>query len=126
MKLIGNKQMDNCARENKNRHVFGYCTYLIQCLVFDTIEMSFLPVGHTHEDIDQMFSRFSTYFRDNDAITVSCFMEKLQLAYKPTPKVSRIYEVANFKGIMETNKYLEDLNSFIILNFKFNIKFKKK
>lgn len=24
--------------------------------IFDCVELSFLPVGHTHEDVDQMFS----------------------------------------------------------------------
>ena len=62
--------MDNCARENKNRYVFGYLGLLVQRKVFKEVILSFLPVGHTHEDIDQMFSKFSAYLKGHDAITI--------------------------------------------------------
>ncbi|XP_071168335.1 uncharacterized protein [Mytilus edulis] len=50
-------QMDNCARENKNRFVFGFLSLLVELKVLKKIKVSFLMVGHTHEDIDQFFSR---------------------------------------------------------------------
>ena len=31
--------------------------------------MSFLPVGHTHEDVDQMFSVFAKALRNTDVMT---------------------------------------------------------
>lgn len=34
------------------------------------VEVGFLLVGHTHEDIDQMFSRFAQYLRQNSAHTL--------------------------------------------------------
>ena len=34
---------------------------------FRKIIVSFLPVGHTHEDIDQFFSRIAMYLRTRDA-----------------------------------------------------------
>jgi hypothetical protein len=34
------------------------------------IELGFLMVGHTHEDIDQFFSKFSQYLRHNAAHTL--------------------------------------------------------
>ena len=77
--------MDNCARENKNKYVLSYCNYLIQQNLFKTIELSFLPVGHTHEDIDQMFSRFAEYFRCHDAITFEDFAKGCSEAYIPSP-----------------------------------------
>ena len=36
----------------------GNNTIMIE-LFWLQIKLSFLPVGHTHEDVDQMFSRFS-------------------------------------------------------------------
>jgi len=33
------------------------------------IEMGFLMVGHTHEDIDQSFSCLSRHLQKNDALT---------------------------------------------------------
>ena len=47
-------QMDNCFRENKNVYVLGYLSWLVERGVFEKVELSFLPVGHTHEDIDQV------------------------------------------------------------------------
>ena len=49
-------QLDNTCRQNKNKYVFGYLGLLVHYGVFTTILVSFLPVGHTHEDIDQYFS----------------------------------------------------------------------
>ncbi|KAK3754649.1 hypothetical protein QZH41_010707, partial [Actinostola sp. cb2023] len=52
-------QMDNTCKENKNQYVFAFLSYLVETKIFDKIEASFLPVGHTHIDVDQMFSRLS-------------------------------------------------------------------
>ena len=40
----------------------------VYALVFQ-VELGFLMVGHTHEDIDQFFSRFSQYLRQNSVHT---------------------------------------------------------
>ena len=44
---------------------------LLRIIVLLQIELSFLMVGHTHEDIDQSFSCLSRYLRKHDALTVS-------------------------------------------------------
>ena len=49
-------QADNCGKENKNVYVFYFLAVLIYHKIFLDVYMSFLPVGHTHEDIDRMFS----------------------------------------------------------------------
>ena len=52
-------QLDNTYKENKNIYVFRAMAYLIQQEIFETIDVSFLLVGHTHNDVDQVFSRIS-------------------------------------------------------------------
>ena len=66
-------QMDNTCRENKNRFVLTFCSALVHLQIFkkvsvlllhnydflSQVQIIFLPVGHTHEDIDQVFSRVS-------------------------------------------------------------------
>ena len=52
-------QADNCSRENKNRWLLAFMAMLIAKGWFSEIHLSFLYPGHTHEDIDQMFSNFS-------------------------------------------------------------------
>lgn len=51
-------QFDNCG-ENKNKEMMTYLSLLIETFIFDTIEMCFLIVGHTHASIDQYFSVIS-------------------------------------------------------------------
>ncbi|PIK34158.1 hypothetical protein BSL78_29027 [Apostichopus japonicus] len=49
-------QMDNCFRENKNKFVLSFAALLVERDIFEEVYIHFLPVGHTHEDVDQMFS----------------------------------------------------------------------
>ncbi|XP_071125906.1 uncharacterized protein [Mytilus edulis] len=63
-------QADNCFRENKNKFILSFLELLVHRRVFYEIQLSFLYVGHTHEDIDQIFSVFSDRLRHTDATTV--------------------------------------------------------
>ena len=100
--------MDNCARENKNRYVFTYLSYLIKCKIFNKIEISFLPVGHTHEDIDQLFSRISTYIEYRDIITMNDMFEHIHNSCIYKPDVTEITEIADMKTIMIANKWIHE------------------
>ena len=40
--------------ENKNQWMMSYLSLLVEVKLFRKIKMCFLPVGHTHEDIDQV------------------------------------------------------------------------
>jgi hypothetical protein len=53
--------ISNVCRECKNRYIFAYLKSLIDCGTFKHIYLFFLPVGHTHCDIDQMFSRLAVF-----------------------------------------------------------------
>ena len=80
-------QMDGASGENKNRWVAMFCACLVQLSAFKKVKISFLPVGHTHEDIDQMLSRFSIALRASGAKTVAALAELLTRAFAPTPIV---------------------------------------
>ena len=41
--------------ENTSKVFYALCEHLVRIGVFDQIEVSRLPVGHTHEDIDALF-----------------------------------------------------------------------
>ena len=64
-------QLDNCGGENKNKYMFSFLSYLVQVGIFQEILVSFLIVGHTHEDIDQHFSVISRELRRKNAVTPS-------------------------------------------------------
>ena len=50
-------QVDNCGKENKNQYMFAFCAILVKLRYFAEVYLSFLLVGHTHEDIDQRFKQ---------------------------------------------------------------------
>ena len=59
-------------RENKNRYLFAYLKSLVDCGIFEHIYLNFLPVGHTHCDIDQLFSRVATFLKGMFRIAFYC------------------------------------------------------
>jgi hypothetical protein len=59
-------QADNCGRENKNVYILALCGTLVALGIFKEIQLSFLIVGHTHEDIDQRFSTISSALKRQD------------------------------------------------------------
>jgi hypothetical protein len=47
-------QLDNTCKQNKARFLMAFLGDLVSRGIFREIYVSFLPVGHTHEDIDQV------------------------------------------------------------------------
>lgn len=60
-------QFDNSG-ENKNRDMLSYISLLVELLVFDSVEVNFLIVGHTHCSIDRLFGIYSNAIRGADFI----------------------------------------------------------
>ena len=48
-------QVDNAGGENKNHHLMRFLSVLVDQAVFPSCVLSFLQVGHTHDDIDRIF-----------------------------------------------------------------------
>jgi hypothetical protein len=107
-------QMDNCTRENKNKYVLGYLSWLVERGIFESIELSFLPVGHTHEDIDQMFSRIAVYLRGHNAFHQYDLAKAVKAAYTQNngvcPEVGEIHSVANISGWLNSCKILDSIH----------------
>lgn len=78
--------------------------------VVEKVFVSFLPVGHTHEDIDQTFSRTSVHLRAVEALTLESMATELKKSFTPAPSVSRLAEIANFSGLCIAEKCLYDPN----------------
>ena len=73
----------------------AYLYALVDTNLFKEIQVSFLPVGHTHTDIDQMFSRFSKRLQEHDALTLDQLLHQCQLAYNNIGKKNNhhIFEI---------------------------------
>lgn len=57
--------------------------------------MSFLYVGHTHEDVDQLFSRIAVALRKTCAPTPVEFAEVIKNSFTPSPNVIFLGSLAN-------------------------------
>ncbi len=51
-------------KANKNRYLLAFFSLLIARDVFEEVQLGFLVVGHTHEDIDGCFGYLSKKLRD--------------------------------------------------------------
>ena len=91
--------------ENKNQWVIAYFVLLICLGIFQKIKMCFLPVGHTHEDIDQGFSCIARHLRHVNAYTfaqlVKCVQESFRKENKP-PNVFQIGQTFEWKSFVES------------------------
>ena len=62
-------QMDN-GGDNKNKELFMVGELLPRLGLFVKVKYSFLPVGHTHKDIDAMFGAGSHLLHHRDTCTI--------------------------------------------------------
>ncbi len=57
-------QMDNYVKDNKNKYMLVFFSLLTTREVFEEVELGFLMVVHTHEDIDGCFWYLSKKLRE--------------------------------------------------------------
>ncbi|XP_074662021.1 uncharacterized protein LOC141914665 [Tubulanus polymorphus] len=70
-------QADNTCRENKNRYLLAFLELFVRLGICHETNLSFLSVGHTHEDVDQMFSVIAGTLRKEEALTLDAMLQKL-------------------------------------------------
>ena len=75
-------QLDNTTKQCKSKYVFCYLALLVAWGLFPLVICSFLMLGHTHEDIDQFFSRLATYLRKNNATSRIGFRDAILKSFK--------------------------------------------
>ena len=103
-------QLDNTTKQCKSQYICAFLGCLVGWDVFDEVVVSYLPVGHTHEDIDQLFSRIATYLRRHDARARQEFHDAFCQACRtktwgsgPVPVFSESESIdacANFSGLV--------------------------
>ena len=100
----------------------GITTYLIVCTMVTynlinkpfflfQVKHSFLMVGHTDEDTDQVFSRISSGMARQDAHTLPQLLEKISTLTTPQPKCLHLKLLYDYKGKMP---FAPDLNEKIM------------
>ena len=75
-------QLDNTTKQNKGKFLCAFLHVLVDYGLFDATYSNFLPVGHTHIDIDQFFSRYSVYLRTHNTLSRMQMKEALEKCYR--------------------------------------------
>ena len=72
---ILNLQMDNATRDNKNRYVFYFWSLMVAKKNFCEVYVNFMIVGHTHDDINALFGRWSMKLKKENFPIVPLLMK---------------------------------------------------
>jgi hypothetical protein len=98
-------QLDNTSKDNKNVTMFAFASYLVQQGIFEEAFLNFLPVGHTHEDIDQVFSVISRKLAKASAYTYPEWQHVVANAYNDPidnpASIEYIWTLNNFRAWLE-------------------------
>ena len=94
-------QLDNSAKDNKNRYVMAFCSLLTARRVFKEVTVGFLIVGHTHEDIDAHFSYLSKLLKMKNTYVLADLMKAFMDSQKTTAFIPElVQEVVDFKKFL--------------------------
>ncbi|KAJ8043179.1 hypothetical protein HOLleu_10158 [Holothuria leucospilota] len=93
-------QLDNCFRENKNKYVLSFAALMVELKIFKEVYVHFLPVGHTHEDVDQMFSCVPRHLRSHNAYTLPDLLSEPSASYHPPITMLPVKMVQNAKAVL--------------------------
>ena len=94
-------QLDNTTKSCKGKWLCAFLALLLRHRAFKKILISFLPVGHTHEDIDQFFGCLSRHLRMYDAHSRKAFAKRVKNSFKfagSVPVIRHWDSVGNISG----------------------------
>ncbi|XP_062582881.1 uncharacterized protein LOC134244642 [Saccostrea cucullata] len=92
-------QADNSAKDNRNFIIMGFLGSLVLRKMFKKVKLSFLMVGHTHEDVDQMFSWISIHIGKMAIKTSDTLHEEIQAAYHPQPTTEHLSDLWDYRAL---------------------------
>jgi sporulation protein YlmC with PRC-barrel domain len=78
------------------RYVMGLAHLLVEWGIFKKVKIGFLPVGHTHDDVDQMFSCFSTPLKRAEIFELQDITNVCQSNYVPKPQFFHLEHMASW------------------------------
>lgn len=97
-------QLDNCIRENKNHTLFAVLASLVKQNWFKDIYVDYLPVSHTHINIDQRNSPWSKYFWTHGLGSIEDVQDFLEKAYPQInirPHLIKQHYIYNFEELLD-------------------------
>ena len=102
-----NLQFDNCG-VNKNYMVFVMASMLVHNGMFTHVNVDYMHVGHTHEDIDQWFSVLKQWFNtlDKNVATTEKLMIALRESYEHL-HVEELLAIRDFATLLAPHAILQ-------------------
>lgn len=98
-------QLDNTVKQCKSKYLLGFLGLLVlRNPTIEEITLSFLPVGHTHEDIDQLFSKIAHRLVGRDAPSLGALMDQIVKSFKrwdERPHVEEMTNICNFSDYVK-------------------------
>ena len=101
-------QLDNTTKQCKGKYLLGFLALLVEAGSFRKIIVSFLPVGHTHEDIDQYFSRIALALRRHDAHSRPMLAEVIMRTRVSSSAWGAVRSVVHWENVANISMWLED------------------
>jgi hypothetical protein len=94
---------DNTTHENKNIYMFALCAVLVGLGYFQEVQLGFLIVGHTHEDIDQCFSIISNTLKRTN---IDSLKELLELVEKGTSYAEAFMSARHLENVRDWKSFI--------------------
>jgi hypothetical protein len=69
---------------------------LVEKNIFTKVKLSFLPVGHTHDDVDQFFSKINAVVTRSNIITLEDLHTAVRRSFLPTPVCTHLDRMGMF------------------------------
>ena len=110
-------QMDNTCADNKTKLSVALLKLLVSRVGFKEAVLGFLPVGHTHEDIDALFSVIATYLKKFPQDTFDGLLDAIRDAFRRSGdvfacemKVDQLRDIHHFVGTVFKSKDLQGIS----------------
>lgn len=98
-------QMDNTSKDNKTKLALLVSGLLVYLQQFASVCLGFLPVGHTHEDIDALFSVIAKSLRRCPAFTFQQLVSTCKDAFTDLPVHAQVltkFDLLDFSSLVNT------------------------
>ena len=114
-------QMDNTCAHNKTKLSVALLKLLVSRAGFKEAVLGFLPVGHTHEDIDALFSVIATYLKKFPQDTFDGLVRAIADAFRASGdvfacemKVHQLRDIHHFVGTKFKSKSSGDIGAALL------------
>lgn len=98
---------------------------LVELRVFRKSKLGFLLVGHTHDQIDQMLSRFSKKLNHMSTLILPIMVEIINGSYTLAPHIIFFNDTLDFKRLI-TDMYPSPTQELKDVSFKLQFRIKKE